>query len=306
MKLRHRVVEFSGSETYHALKAELDWAGARYRISHMGTVHGIQHWSLEWILFETDPLYPRYAELVERLGLWDQVGVYHSPQEIAQAEWLWVVAGEYQYPQPENTYIEETFDISDYCPHCGMGARQNSAFRLRSDFAQKSLLLGLHWEHDALFVRPEVRAELEPRVSGITFLRPVLHRTGRPIDTVDQLMVPLLSGPGLVTEELQPVTCTRHNEENYVQRETGKGFGISRDLADYSFCGRIKYHHPMTTEITFARASLSGAPDIVTSLEYFGSGAAAHRLILVSRRLANAIQQNKWRGLRLTPVRLLD
>ena len=58
MKLRHRVVEFSGSETYDALRAELDRLGARYRISHMGTVNGVHHWSLEWILFETDPLYP--------------------------------------------------------------------------------------------------------------------------------------------------------------------------------------------------------------------------------------------------------
>lgn len=306
MQLRHRVVEFSGSEAYGALQAELDGLGARYRISHMGTVHGIKHWSLEWILFETEPLYPRFAELVNKLGLWDQVGVYYTPQEIAQAEWLYAMAGEYQYPQPENTYLEATFDLSDYCPHCGMGARQNNPFRLRSDFCQKSAFLGLHWEHDALFIRPEVRAGVESWVSDISFQRPIQHRTGRPIDSVDQLVIPLMSGPGLVTDDLQTVTCVQHNEEGYVQRTEGKAFGISGDLASYPFCGRVKYHYPTTTQVTFSRASLAAAPDIVTSLEYFGSGAAAHRLILVSRRLVDVIQQNRWRGLRLTPIRLLD
>ena len=62
MQFRHRVVEFSGSEAYDALKAELDRIGARYRISRTGTVHGVEHWSLEWIVFENDPLYPRTTQ----------------------------------------------------------------------------------------------------------------------------------------------------------------------------------------------------------------------------------------------------
>lgn len=306
MQIRHRIVEFSGSDQYDVLKAELDRLGARYRISRTGVVHGVESWALECIVLETDPLYPYYAELAENLGLWDQVGVYHSPQEIAQAEWLYAVAGEYQYPQPEDTYIEATYDISAYCPHCGMGARQINPFRLRTDFTQKSAFLGLHWEHDVLFVRPAVRAGFEQWLSGIEFLHPVVHRTERPIETVYQLVIPTLDGPGLVTEGLQSVTCVQNNEEAYVQRESGKPFGISGDLADHPFCGRVKYHHPSTTEITFLRASLAEAPHTVKCIEYFGSGAAAHHLILVSRRMADAIQQNRWRGLKLTPVRLVD
>ncbi|MFO7696922.1 MAG: hypothetical protein R6X16_07160 [Anaerolineae bacterium] len=306
MQIRHRIVEFSRSDEYDALKAELDRLGARYRISRTGVVQGVESWALEWIVLETDPLYPQYAELTENLGLWDQVGVYHSPREIAQAEWLYAVAGEYQYPHPEDTYIEATYDISAYCPHCGMGALQNNPFRLRRDFGQRAAFLGLHWEHDVLFARPEVRAGIEPWVSGIEFLHPVIHETGRAIETVEQVLIPFLDGPGLVTEGLQSVSCVQNNEEAYVQRESGKPFGISGDLADHPFCGRVKYHHPMTTEITFSRSSLAGASHIARCIEYFGSGAAAHHLILVSRRMAEAIQQNKWRGLRLTPIRLRD
>lgn len=306
MQIRHRIVEFSGNDEYDVLKAELDRIGACYRVSRTGVVRGVESWALEWAVLETDPLYPQYAKLTENLGLWDQVGVYHSPQEIAQAEWLYAAAGEYQYPQPEDTYIEATYDISAYCAHCGMGARQNNPFRLRADFTQKSAFLGLHWEHDVLFVRPAVRAGIEPWLSGIEFLRPVVHQTERPIETVYQLLIPPLDGPGLDTEGLQSVTCVQNNEEAYVQRESGKPFGISGDLTDYAFCGRVKYQYPRTTEITFSRASLSGVPEIVRSVEYFGSGAAAHHLILVSRRVADAIQQNGWRGLKLTPVRVLD
>jgi hypothetical protein len=134
MEIRHRILEFSNSPQYGILKAELDKIGAQYQIKVLGSVGGVETRSIEFTVGESDPLYPRIAELIEKHGFYVQTGVYYSQQDINEAELLMAQVGEFQYPQPEDTYIEATYDISAYCPYCGMGAVQNNAFRLRFDF----------------------------------------------------------------------------------------------------------------------------------------------------------------------------
>jgi hypothetical protein len=306
MEIRHRILAFSGSAEYGIMKAELERIGAKYEIHVLGSIGGVEHTSLEFTVAKGDPLYPQVAELIERHGFYAQTGVHYSEQEISEAEWLTAEVGEFQYPQPEDTYIEATYDISTYCPHCGIGAAQSSPFRLKSDFQQKrAKFLGLHWVFDEVFVRPEVRAILEELAIGdVRFLHPVHHRTGQPIETVYQMVIRTTARPGLVTEGLQPVACREDNEE-VLQRRAGEAFGLSTDLEQYGFCGRSKYHYPQAKQLAFTRPSLSGLPDIVKSNEYFGSGAEAHRLILVNRRLADLVKRHRFRGLKLTPIRLL-
>jgi hypothetical protein len=306
MEMRHRILEFSNGPQYGILKAELDKIGARYQIKVLGSVGGVETRSIEFTVGENDPLYPRIAELIEKHGFYVQTGIYYGQQDINEAEWLVAQVGEFQYPQPEDTYIEATYDISAYCPHCGMGAVQNNPFRLRFDFKQRAArLLGLFWVHDEIFVRPEVKSVLEQsQIGDIQFLQPVHHRTGQPIETVYQMIVRTIADPGLLTRGLQPVTCREDNEEGFPQERWGAAHGISRSFEDYTFCDRVKYQYPRTTMIAFARTSLEGLPDIAKSNEYFGSGGAAERLILVSRRFVDLIKRYKLRGLKLTPIRV--
>lgn len=44
------------------------------------------------------------------------------------------------------------------------------------------------------------------------------------------------------------------------------------------------------------------APDIVESEEYFGSGASAHKLQIVSKRFKEIAEKNKLKGLSFTPI----
>lgn len=56
----------------------------------------------------------------------------------------------------------------------------------------------------------------------------------------------------------------------------------------------------------FSSRAFEEAPDVVRSHEWFGSGASAFRLILVSQAFRRMVVSNKWRGLHFEPVALSD
>ncbi len=221
MEVRHRILEFNSSPKYERLQKELDKLGAAYKIETLGSIGDKEHRSIEFTISESDPLFPVISELIGKYNFYAQVGVYYSQKDIEAAEWVHATVGEYQYPQPEDgfRYLEATYDASDYCARCGMGAVQVRPFRLKCDFKQKSSrFLGLHWVHDEVFVRPEVKAIFEEeQISGIEFSHPVHHKSGENIDSVYQIIAQTIAEAGLVTEGLSTVTCRVNNEESYVE-----------------------------------------------------------------------------------------
>jgi hypothetical protein len=123
------------------------------------------------------------------------------------------------------------------------------------------------------------------------------YSSGREIPDTLQLRIEVNSDSGLVIDPLVAETCQAGKPE--VGPVTGRVYS-----PDYPFCGRTKYNHPTTDAIRFRRASLARCPDIVKSQEHFGSGGDAHRLILVSRKLADVIDKHGLHGMVLTPVLL--
>jgi hypothetical protein len=303
MEVRHRILQFNNSPKYEQLRKELDKLGAAYKIEILGSIGGKESRSIEFTVSENDPLFPVISELIEKYDFYTQTGVYYSQQDIEAAEWVYATVGEYQYPQPEDEYRETTYDTSDYCARCGMGAVQVRPFQLKRDFKQKSSrFLGLHWVHDEVFVRPEVKAIFEKaNISGVEFSHPVHVKSSEDIEGVYQIAIQTIAEPGLVTEGLSPVTCKVNNEESYVE-----GVGrIKNRLGDYPYCSRVKYHFPRTDTIKFRGDSLAGLPDIAKSHEYFGSGAAANRLILMRSRVVKLVKEYKLRGLKFIPIEVV-
>jgi hypothetical protein len=205
------------------------------------------------------------------------------------------------YPQPESGYARETYDLAGYCERCGAGGVQRHPFRFRSEpKASHSQFLQLNWVFDELFVRPEVRdVFLREGVTGVGFGPALHHRTGRALEGIQQLTILTILPPGLQTEGLQTVTCKPDNEE--ARSELA---GPKRYPHDYPFCGLVKYH--WRQPLVFAPHTFAEAPDIAKSHEWFGSGGAASRAILVSRRVIDLIKARKWRGLRTDPVSVID
>lgn len=305
MELRHRILEFSGSKKYETLKAELDKLRAQYKVTMTGSVGGVESTSIDYFIAEDNPHYPHISKLIKKYGFYVQSGIYYSQEDIDSAEWLQATTGQFQYPQPEDDYIATTYDISDYHSMCGIGAIQNQPFRLKSDFTQKRChFFGLHWIFDEVFVRPEVKQLLEEAGIGqVEFMHPILHKNGKPIENLYQMMIGTIASPGLMTKGVGTVTCKPNNEETVSLKKAGVPSG--KPLDKDSYCGRVKYHYPRTSIATFRRSSLPESADVAKSYEYYGSGHRAERMILVSQRFASFVKQHKLRGLQFTPVKLV-
>jgi hypothetical protein len=307
MEIRHRIIHFSNDPKYALLQTHLDELGAQYKIKRIGSIGGVEKFLIEFVTFKSDPLYPRIEELIRENDFFVQSGAFFSEKEIDEAAWLYASVGEFQYPQPERSYIEGTYDITNYCPFCGMGAVQNNPFRLKSDFKQKAArFLGLLWVHDVVFVRPEVKKLFEKAgIREVEYSHPIHHKSGKPIETVYQMQIKTVARGGLISKGLNAVTCKKNNEEGLNMRPPGGCHGINRSIEEYKYCGRVKYHYPMTTMIEFRKSVLDKLPDVAMSEEYFGSGGAADNLILISRRFADLVKEYKLRGLKFRPIKIV-
>jgi len=255
---------------------------------------------------EDQPNWPK----VERLVAEHDVGTHlvtllYTKREIDAAEWLWMAAlGNHGYPQPEDDfgYIEATYDISGFCDVCGIGLVQKAPFRLRAEpKASHSQFVQLNWVLDELFVRSAAREGLTAAgLTGFDFRPVILHSKNRPSAQVEQMQIIGVLPEALQPMELATVTCKERNEEweSTARRGTPP---LSRSERP-RHCGRVKYHLMHRGPLRFDRAALSAAPDVVKSHEWFGSGASAFRLMLVSQRFRQVVQQARWKGLCFEPV----
>lgn len=149
--------------------------------------------------------------------------------------------------------------------------RQNAPFQMKAkpEWGRNGILQ-LNWVFDEYFVTPAVwTASFKPK--GID-CRPVVSQRGGELKTVVQLVVE--KDVGILTDGLLSERCTR--------------------------CGRVKYlpvmrgpFPPLTTE---------PSSEMVKTREYFGSGAAAHKRVLVSPKLARALAAEKVLGASVRPV----
>jgi hypothetical protein len=62
---------------------------------------------------------------------------------------------------------------------------------------------------------------------------------------------------------------------------------------------------PRRDAIRFDKKIFLNAPDIIYSHERFGAGIIAMRLVLVSRRFYDIVQNKKLKGLKFTPILLM-
>jgi hypothetical protein len=255
---------------------------------------------------ENHPLWPQIRELAARYDVFCTipVRVQYSKAEIRAAAWLSIGATRHTgYPQPEDEYQYQVYDPDDYCDRCGVHPTQRAPFRFRSESKGRDSFLQLNWVFDEFFVRPEVRELFDDAgVTGVGYGPCIHNSSGRPLKSLSQLLIRNVLIPGLVTTELNTVTCKPNNEEG-----TAKSYGGRlRYPPDYPYCGRVKYHRPLLRQTTYAAEVLRDAPDIVKSHEWFGSGGSASREVLISQKVCRLIIDHKLRGLSFVPVVLRE
>ncbi len=221
--------------------------------------------------------------------------------------WYQIITGQFGYPQPESDfgYIDKTYDATNACRTCTIGLKQINEFRFRNEpKAKHSQFIGLNWVFDQIFVRQIVKDTFElEKVSGITFSQPVIHKTGQPIDGLYQLHIDNYIFDGLFTENLEVEICEMPKDERSIKFLTA----IKSRLVEGPFCGQIKYNFPRDGNyIKIKKEFLIDQTDFVRLNYSFGSGASTNQPILVSDRVKQIIDREKWRGVFLTEIELID
>lgn len=237
--------------------------------------------SLSFVAFDLDEDHPNWSKLrllFERWKVSDSLTTEFTKNEIEAATLLGLDPDwHHGYPQPDENfgYLRATYDLTEWCDACGIGLKQKAPFQMKGEpkWGRRGILQ-LNWVFDEYFVTPEVWSTVfKPR--GIA-CRVVTNTKGAELKTVVQLVVE--ETIGIVTEGLTPERCTK--------------------------CGRVKYR-PVTRGFFPALATEPTAA-ILKTKEYFGSGAAAHRRVLVSQELRRALVAAKVRGASFWPVQLAN
>ena len=276
MKILHRIFENVKSKDARTVMRELDRLNLPYEIDGK---------FLDFSTFESDEHFPEIDRLIQKKKLYVQTGVIFDEHDLENADWFYINSSEEQYPQPEGTFIEETYNISNYCARCGFGKRQIAPFRLKSDFKKNNLdFHGLHWVFDELFIRPNAKLVLEEeRISGLSYIHPVHHKTNQDIETIYQIRVQTISEPGVITKNLEKRICQSPKYKKRRKKTGYKAFGVNKYRDDLPYCGNANYLYPRRDMIRFNQGMFNDKPDILKTQELFGDGVGGH-LILVSQR----------------------
>lgn len=299
MEIFHRIC--ADAKRHPQFKTAIDRLGFPYRYTDNAAGQNV-HFEIS----ENHALWPRIRELATRYDAFCAMGVrvQYSRADISGAAWLSIGATRHRgYPQPEDEYQYQVYDPNGYCDRCGIHPTQRAPFRFKSEPKGPDSFLQLNWVFDEFFVRPEVRKLFDDAgVTGVDYGTCIRHSSGRPLESLSQLLILSVLPPGLVTTELNTVTCRPNNEEGPVKSYGGR----LRYSDDYPYCGRVKYHWPLLGQTTYAAETFRDAPDIVKSHEWFGSGGSASREVLVSQKVCRLIIDHKLRGLALSPVALRE
>lgn len=221
---------------------------------------------------EDDPRWVEVQQLVERIKLTDFVRTKFSKSELGDASVLAMFATTQRgYPEPSNdmSFIEVTYDLSEYCNICGIGLRQLRPIRVGFVPTLQRSILALNWIFDEFLVSPQVWERVF-RPFGIGYWPVLSARTGETIESVVQLRIE--ERAGLRLRGLERACC--------------------------SDCGREKVLFNLRG---FAPDPVNIPSPIFRSVQYFGTGANAFNLILVEAPLYRAIREGQLRGLEFYP-----
>jgi hypothetical protein len=223
---------------------------------------------------EADPRWPAVRALAPPDVL-DMVFTRSTESERSAASWLAMHAtGHHGYPQPEDHYLEATYDVSTYCRACGAGAVQRAPFRFRRDPRLKpQRLLQLNWVFDVFFTGLTTWQQVFQPL-GVGSRDVVLQRTGAVLPSIVQLETP---------EAPAPLNLAKHGHAVCV------------------LCGRVKYL-PHTRGFLPAFAGPAPRSPLAVSRELFGSGASAYRTVLATGPLYRAMHAANVRGVSFVPA----
>jgi hypothetical protein len=294
MRITHRYLYWDNHpKIVKSAKKILDKYNISYKYEEdLDNIKSHFKYTIEFYLFEDNPHFNDLKIEIDKFKINPQPSTIYEKSDIETAEWFIITTGQYQYPQPEDYYLESTFNLDNHCKICGIGRIQNAPFRLKTEPKQlNNQFWGLHWLYDPIFVREETKNIMErEKIQGIKFSAPALHKKNIKIERFYQLHIHCILDKGFDSYNTKTITCKINNEEDCNTNTSLK------------CCGRTKFHNPRVGGYCFDKKIFNNNFDIVQSHEYFGSGARANKINIVSTRFKRIVESNKLKGLSFTPI----
>jgi len=224
---------------------------------------------------ESDGRWPRLEEWCEKHQAVDDPRTEFSSTELSSADWL-ALAPEWHcgYPQPDEDkfgYLNATYDLKNFCAACGIGLEQKAPFQMKAEprWGRRNITQ-LNWVFDEYFLTTALwQAVFAPAQIPS---RPVLNMHGEVMRTVVQLVVETRAV--IDTEGLLGQPCR--------------------------MCGAIKY--PPVARGFFPRLKGEPSSSVARTNIYFGSGASANRVVLVSQRIRRELISAGAQGVSMIPI----
>lgn len=224
---------------------------------------------------EASPFWPEVARLIHEWKAVDIVRTTFSHNELASAALLQLnPSWHHGYPQPEDEYKKAIYDTAHYCEQCGVGGVQRAPFRMRGEpkWGTKQILQ-LNWVFGEYFVTPDTWERVFKPL-GVEQLLVFNHRTGLPLKTVVQLLVPARATAPIDPDRLPTETC--------------------------QVCKRTKYQ-PIARG-RFPHVWLPKGAHMAKTIDWFGSGGSGWQAVIVSSQVYEGMQAHKVRGAEFTVV----
>ncbi len=229
------------------------------------------------------------SELFQHLdneGKSSMIELIFTKQEMEESEWFTIRSKfRWEYPQPEESYMELTYDLKQYCSSCGSGSKQKDYFRVKKEtkWGQRNFLM-LNWVEDELFISDKMSNILKTEeLRGYSILDVYQSKKEIPLQHIKQLCVQRILQPGLINLEESVDTTLRCRE-----------------------CGSVRY---ICTgrQLAFEKEVFQDANlDIMKTAEVFGSGLICARKIIISKKFYEVLRDNKLaRGLEIEPIKLV-
>jgi len=264
------------------LKEIIESLGISYNVAPLP---GYEVGLIYFDIYESDPAWPELHKILEAwpVSVSDRYDTIFTEEEILAAAWVRLVPiHESGYLKPE-TPKWRFLIYEKYCEGCGAYEHQKGLIRMAKEPSRPKGSFVTPIGPYVLFCSPDIEQEIrEAGIQGYEVWPVLEHRTGKPFAHTVQIYVREVTNPGLTRAEgLHPTRC--------------------------EVCGRTKYRPHMRGVMYLRREAFEGKEgvDILHSYEWFGSGHAAYREIIISNCFARLILEKGWKGVRLKVIEVV-
>lgn len=274
MEIFHRI-SFNASNKNSLLSWILD-NGIKYKSIKLPLDGGLL---TSFDFSETDPRWKELSKILDQIKAVDIIDTFFTEQEIRMAQFVRLIpVAEIGYPQPESTWSRDHQNYIGYCSKCGTYIDKEN-FRIRKNLTlEKRDFASLYWTYSLLSSKIVCNDFQEAGFKGFNCRDVFIHTTNLPSGIMELAISKTPQALLIDGELLNPKICDQ--------------------------CGTKKYLPHMKGVMKFNKRIFNMQYDLFQTHEWFGSGHAAYREVIISNRVANMILDKKWKGCRLKVVEL--